>query len=443
MSATTYLPAERLQLGDRYLVALAIVLCGYAVSGKGFAYLGVAPLYVGEILLGIGLLVMFASGCMLAAFTNLPNLLLAMLCAWVAVRAVPYVGTHGMDALRDAVVAIYGAFAFITCAVLLQRPERLATVLRLFAVLALIYGCWGWAPYVLASFADMLPGWPGSGLPLVQLRPGEVAVHLAGAAVFALLFFQRVHWAWLLMLLAGIGLTAAQSRGGLLAIALPLCFAIVMTGKVAQAAKVLIIGIVVASAAAAVFSGLELGGTSREINLEQIALNALSIFSDTSEAGLDGTKAWRLNWWDDIIGYTIHGEYFWTGKGFGISLAESDGYQGTILPGVPILRSPHNAHMTMLARAGVPGLVLWLGALGSWGLMMLRGMILARRRGEELWFRLFLFLLCYLGAIIVNASFDVALEGPMLGIWFWVLFGLGSACAMIYQQRLDGGRAIL
>ena len=35
--------------GDRYLALLAIVLLGYALMGKGFAYLGFPPLYVGEI----------------------------------------------------------------------------------------------------------------------------------------------------------------------------------------------------------------------------------------------------------------------------------------------------------------------------------------------------------------------------------------------------------
>jgi hypothetical protein len=36
-------------------------------------------------------------------------------------------------------------------------------------------------------------------------------------------------------------------------------------------------------------------------------------------------------------------------------------------------------------------------------------------------------------AIVIDASFDVALEGPMLGIWFWCLFGLGIASTMIYR----------
>ncbi|MDP3418339.1 O-antigen ligase [Falsiroseomonas sp.] len=426
-------------LADRYFMALAVSLCGYAIFGKGFAYLGLAPLYIGEILLGLGVLVLLFSGCLLGTLTNLTNLLLTALCLWVVIRMVPFIGIHGIDALRDSVLVLYGAFAFVACGLLLQRPSRLPLTLGLFGTFALIYGAYGWVPYALAQIPQLVPAWPGSGLPLVLLRPGEVAVHLAGTTVFALLFFRRVNWLWLLLLLVAIGLTAGQSRGGMLAIALPVGCAILVSGKTLDALKALGVVLVLVGAASSLAGGLEIGSSSRGLSLEQIMLNALSIFKDTSEAGLDGTKMWRLRWWQDILGYTVHGPHFWTGKGFGISLAESDGYQGTIVPGTPILRSPHNAHLTILARAGVPGIVLWVAMLVSWFAMMASSMLLARRRGEQGWFRLFLFLACYLASILVNASFDVALEGPMLGIWFWVLLGLGSGSSMIYRAQSVGG----
>ena len=56
--------------------------------------------------------------------------------------------------------------------------------------------------------------------------------------------------------------------------------------------------------------------------------------------------------------YTIGGEYFWSGKGYGINLADADGFQVTADGS---LRAPHNGHIEVLARAGVPGLLLWIG----------------------------------------------------------------------------------
>ena len=47
--------------------------------------------------------------------------------------------------------------------------------------------------------------------------------------------------------------------------------------------------------------------------------------------------------------------------------------------------------------------------------------------------------LCYAMAIVINAAFDVTLEGPMQGIWFWCLFGFGIGSVMVYRaQAADG-----
>jgi hypothetical protein len=38
---------------------------------------------------------------------------------------------------------------------------------------------------------------------------------------------------------------------------------------------------------------------------------------------------------------------------------------------------------------------------------------------------------------VINASFDVALEAPMQGIWFWCLIGFGIGTTMIYRYIQD------
>jgi hypothetical protein len=59
----------------------------------------------------------------------------------------------------------------------------------------------------------------------------------------------------------------------------------------------------------------------------------------------------------------------------------------------------------------------------------------ARMRGHEQWVKLFVFVVCYETAILINASFDVVIEGPMQGIWFWCLFGLGVGSVMVYRAQ--------
>ena len=156
---------------------------------------------------------------------------------------------------------------------------------------------------------------------------------------------------------------------------------------------------------------------------------------DQSGAQLTQTKEWRLRWWEIIQDHTLNGPYFWTGKGFGINLADSDGFQHPNSSDGPPLRDPHSVHLTILARAGVPGLALWFAFLGAWSWLLLGTMRAAQLRGERRWADVLLFLFGYVLAIVVESSFDIGLAGPMMGIPFWCLIGLGIGAAMIYRAR--------
>jgi O-antigen ligase len=99
------------------------------------------------------------------------------------------------------------------------------------------------------------------------------------------------------------------------------------------------------------------------------------------------------------------------------------------------LRNPHNAHYTMLARGGVPGFVLWILVQASWAFGIVGGYLRSRRLHQRRWNGLFLFLFAYWAAFMINAAFDVFLEGPMGGIWFWTVYGVGLAAMWLYRHR--------
>jgi hypothetical protein len=131
----------------------------------------------------------------------------------------------------------------------------------------------------------------------------------------------------------------------------------------------------------------------RSISTRQILENDASVVGQAGEQA-EGTKVWRTDWWNIIVKDTLYGPHFWTGRGFGLNLADADGFQ-VIDPGRPQLRSPHNVHMTMLARAGVPGLALWGVFLASWLGTVMHAMATAWLRGRTEWAGLFLFTGCY------------------------------------------------
>lgn len=429
--------AETRSWNDRYLLFLLGVLAGYALMGKGFAYLGVPPIFVGEVALLLGTLVFLRTGQLFACLTTFPSLVLATMMAWTLFRTLPFIRPQGFDALRDSVIIMYGAFSYIVVALLLEDGRRLDQLVQCYARFLKIF-----VPAVSLLFGicqylrDWVPYLPGTEVGILHLGAGEVPVHLAGAAVFALAGFYRPTALWILFLIAGVVMASALNRGGMLAFVIPVTVAAVLQGKTRSIVKVIVAGLVIFSAAYAVeksMTGDEVAAPQmqRQLQPSQLVENVESIFGHSDEK-LEGSRRWRLQWWQLIMEDTLYGgPHFWSGRGYGLNLAVEDGFGGGREANP--LRSPHNAHMTLLARGGVPGLALWILFLVSWLAAVFAAFLDARRRREQTWAGLFLFIGCYAMACVINATFDVALEGPMQGIWFWFLIGVGIGAVMIFR----------
>jgi hypothetical protein len=432
-------PSQRTSLGDRYLWLLSGVLLAYALTGRGFANVGLPPLYVGEMALLSGFIIFLRTSCLVAALATLPSLLLAATMAWVMLRTLPFFGLYGFDALRDSVVIMYGGFAFIITALLLEGPHRINTVVRWYAGFSNIYVLA--IPFIFAFnhfMANYIPHLPGSDAPLIFIGASEVGVHLSGAAVFALVGFRKATPLWIVLLVASLAMVCALSRGGMLAFAVSITVAVLVLGKIRELAIVVVAGLTIFAVAYVLepaFTDYRETASSieRPISTRQIVNNIASMVGQGQEQG-EGTKRWRVDWWNTIINNTVYGPYFWTGRGFGLNLAEADGLSDNHRLTRP-LRSPHSVHMTILARAGVPGLALWGAFLASWLGTTMRTMWIARRRGQADWAALFLFIACYAMAIVINATFDVTLEAPMQGVWFWCLIGFGIGSVMVYRAQ--------
>jgi hypothetical protein len=283
---------------------------------------------------------------------------------------------------------------------------------------------------------------PDGALTLIFVRFGDTLVGLAGVMAFAAggLVSVRAAWWWL------VGLEfvamASHNRGGMIAF-------------VAGAAVLLLFNLDDLRGIVRRFAGF--GGAlalmlllsfvvdlrihafvnDRAISPQQLVLNLTGSFEDTGNGSLDTTREWRLEWWHKIIGYTLEGPYFWTGKGYGINLADDDGFQTVGWgEGIP-LRSPHNSHLTFLARAGVPGFILWIVLQLSWAWSLLAAFLWARRTGRRGTAALFTFFLVYWTAEMVEAATDVTFEAPFAAIWFWSVFGAGAAAAHVVRRDPD------
>jgi len=440
-----------------FLNGMTVLLAGYALFGRSFAYVGVPPVYVGEIALAAGALTtLFITRNVLQLMALRQTWLLFALAAWSACQTVPYVSTYRMDALRDAVLWGYGGFAVMFAAVVLST-DQLGTIVARYGRAILLFVAWVPVLYALVRlFGDYIPTLPGTEVALLSFKMGDAGVHLAGAAAFALTFgtattfgaawSQRQKCFFWAAWIAGVACVLAQNRGGFLAVVAAVAvLAAVNPMAIGRriAVGVGIVTIVVGSLALALTldGNASPAGSSDDRTLSggQFVANLASIVSPDADYVLGESRQWRLDWWAAIREYTLWGEYFWTGKGFGVNLADDDGYRGAS-EDAP-LRSPHNAHMTFLARAGVPGIALWILLNVTFAVGLLRAYARARRLGASSWAHLDLWLLAYWTAFLTNASFDVFLEGPQGGIWFWCVFGLGLA-SLAAQRSLgrDGVR---
>ncbi len=431
-------------LGQRsahaFLGSLAVVLVIYAFLGRGGAYIGVAPLYIGEALLFVATVALLLNiGRLRIGFIHL---VLIVFMAWGLARTVPYVATYGIDALRDAVVWAYALFALAVAAAV--RTADYSVLIRWYR---------RWLPaFVIAMpliavgtrvFDAYIPKWPNTplgGVGIIFFNNGHTGVQLAGAGAFILLGLYGINrrnrlaepFLWVIWLV-GVAIVGSLNRGSLLAASM--CgLALGFVRSRSRLMSVALLAPVILSIVAVANPVIDLG-TVRKVSFDQLVDNVLSVFGGSSNADLEGTAEWRLAWWQTITDYTINGPYFWDGKGYGINLADDDGFQ---VNADGSLRAPHNGHIEFLARSGVPGLALWILLQGSYALGLLRAAIGAHRAGRHLWVQILGWLFVYWIAAMVNLSFDPYLEGPHGGIWFWALFGLGLGAMRAWRTDEAG-----
>jgi O-Antigen ligase len=278
-----------------------------------------------------------------------------------------------------------------------------------------------------------LPTLPDTRVPMLSIKTGDMAVHLAGASVLFLVGLLPIHGVlWLVSLFAAVLICASGNRGAALSYLAATAFVILLFPRARSVAVRFLLPLALLFSLTFFIDPDVRLHQDREISLRQLAINYASIVTNLSDnpGNTEGTKQWRLMWWKRIVDYTIFGDYFWRGKGYGVNLTTADGFRSES----GLLRSPHNVHMTILARSGVIGLALWLLLQGVWFTQVLRRHIRAKRARHSQWAAMFLALAAYWVAFLVNASFDVFLEGPMGGVWFWVLFGFGLAAVRVYDS---------
>jgi hypothetical protein len=321
-----------------------------------------------------------------------------------------------LDLIRDSFIFQYGWFVFI----LFLFKEKLEII---WETLFFIYK---WFPFVaLLNFIlqYFVPFFetvnPFGGIPILLYKNGDMGVQLLISTLLLLYTFENKTLKWRVLLSLVIALDflilASYSRSGIVAfLASMLCFIyfnkdIQLQSRVRMLIKFLPIILLVVTP---IYINIKVAENfqGRAVGLEQIKNNFSSIVGGTTDATSENNVVWRLVWWAKIIDYSLSSPNFFIGKGLGMNLATDD----DIITLDDSLRSPHNFHLNVMSRFGVLLFMIWMYFL----IQLLKPLFKKQLQGKRL------LIGCILLAFLLNASFDVFLEGPMGAFPFWTWMGL-------------------
>jgi hypothetical protein len=432
--STTTAPQRSGRALRAYGVLLGVLLAGYLFFDRAFAYLHLpgTPLYVGELVLVIGVLgVCCATGSLRIPLRNEPVLaLLAAFVIWGAVRSVPGVVSYGVEAIRDAAIWYYCSFAFLTLATLTRHPDLLERWLGGLARIVPLLVVWLPICVVLSPFADKAP--------TVPFTTTSILSHKAGSVVIAVLLVLGSMWllrdvrsersrsGWSLVALLTVTLVATQNRGGLLAFA---AGAIVALAFVPDRSRLTLrtVAVVTVGLTLALLLPFKIpvaGLQGREFSAEQLVANVTSLTGRETPGNLGGTVEGRQELWSRILDKQIWDGRLAEGSGFGQNLAaEVHVYDD----GKETLRSPHNSHLHVMARLGVVGLALWIALWVAWYWRLVAGCRRLAREGLHRRRQVAGVCLTVTTATLVSSTFDPQFEGPQVAVLIWTLFGVGVA----------------
>jgi hypothetical protein len=321
-----------------------------------------------------------------------------------------------IDLIRDSFIFQYGWFVFILFLFkdkLEQIWETLFFIYKWFPFIALLN-------FILQYFVPFFETVaPFGGIPILLYKNGDMGVQLLISTLLLLYTFENKTLKWRVLLSLVIALDflilASYSRSGIVAfLASMLCFIyfnkdIQLQSRVRLLIKYLPIILLIVTP---IYINIKVAENfqGRSVGFEQIKNNFSSIVGGTTDATSENNVVWRLVWWAKIIDYSLSSPNFFIGKGLGMNLATDD----DIITLDDSLRSPHNFHLNIMSRFGVLLFIIWMYFL----IQLLKPLFKKQLQGKRL------LIGCILLAFLLNASFDVFLEGPMGAFPFWTWMGL-------------------
>jgi len=436
-------PPETLSL-RAFGVAFPLLLLGYAFADRALAWVHVpgTPIFIGEAVLGLGVLAIATDSSRFTEAWRGRICLIPLLafCAWGFAMTVFGYREFGLTALRDGALWYYAIAAFLVVGLISDDVPRLTRWVEVYRrVLPYLLL---WLPFALL-FGKILPtvpgpAVPGSVVPVLDHKPGNVAVQASIALAFIWLVpdpqlsqRRRVTLTTAAIIIALVAGT--QTRGGFVAAALAGLLAFLMhrdrLRHISGTVAVLVLLVAVAWG-----TNLRLStGSDRDVSVAQFTRNLSTLLNGGSSSNsadpLVGNIEFREKLWTHVLSEMRDENRVLTGLGFGPNLAAASDQSGSGAGSLaePDLRSPHNSHIDVFARMGLVGAVIWVTMWCLWFGAVMSARASHWRAGRQFESGVCATVVVGVAATLCNAFFDPTLEGAQAAFWLWALFGLGVA----------------
>jgi hypothetical protein len=399
-------------LNRAYIRIYLIVLLLYVFFNKGVAYS-----YMAEITMVTGIFILFINRKHFEIALDAKQIIVGFFIFICFIFILVGVFQYSLfNVLRDSLALQYAWFAIIIYFFKSESNFIWEKIIQIYK----------WVPLVLLLnlflfyfvFLNLPPINIFGNENIIMYKNGDKAVHLLISTILMFLYAHTYSKKWLIIntVLITINLIVlfALSRSGTVAYLLALfSFFIFSKEKILNdtLSKLLKFIPIIMVVGIGIFFALDIQGDSqgRTISFTQITDNFSSLVSSDIDGSLTDNKVWRLVWWAKLVNESFTLQHFFLGKGLGMSLAGYDLYNPD-----EALRSPHNFHLTVLARFGYIVFIAWV----YWLVSIFKPLFTRKLTGKTL------ALTAILLAFVINGSFDVYFEGPMGAFPFWTFVGM-------------------
>ena len=399
-------------LNRAYIKLYFLVLLLYVFFNKGFAYS-----YMAELILVAGILILFINRKSFEIGLDKKQILVGIFILVSLLFIVVGLSQYTiLNVLRDSLAFQYAWFTFIIYFLKNEYNFIWQKILQIYK----------WAPLVIFLnfflfyfvFLYLPPINIFGNQNIIIYKNGDKSVHLLISTILMFLYTEKYSRKLLIantiLIVINFLILLAFTRSGSVAYILALfSFFFFSKEKIVNESIIKLLKFVpiIMVLGIGLFIVIDIQGDAqgRTISLSQITDNFTSIVSSDVDGTLTDNKVWRLIWWAKLINESFTLQHFFVGKGLGMSLAGND-----ILNPDDNLRSPHNFHLTILARFGYFVFITWI----IWLFSLFKPLFTRKLAGKTL------AITSILLAFIINGSFDVFFEGPMGAFPFWTFVGV-------------------